>query len=371
MADRLNMSAGQRTAFMAAVITDGGANLDDVTLSKTSTRREAKRIRKEIANDILTSFNAPDNITLHWDGKIVPDDGERLGVLIAGIPDYKEGKLLGIPVISDGTSKTLADVTHSLAVQWKVTTSIVGLVFDTTATNSGRKRGACVQLENMLQKKLFYFACRHHVMEIIIGAVWKEIFGPTSSPDNLDFKDFKKSWDSLSDKSSFKILNIAPRQLKQQKNIVVQFLREKLSTQSETATDCLPRDDYRECAELMLILLGEEPPRGIHWLRPGAYHHARWMSTVLYSAKMYAFGEQLKYSQTKMEKLSRVCMFNALFYVKAWLSTTSAADAPLNDLQLWHDLNMYTKTDAGVAGVELCAGRAAPPPPTICGRRRS
>src|SRR6218665_2481410 len=42
MAHRLNMAAGQRTAFMAAVFTDGGANLDDVTLSKTSTRREAK-----------------------------------------------------------------------------------------------------------------------------------------------------------------------------------------------------------------------------------------------------------------------------------------------------------------------------------------
>src|SRR6218665_573309 len=42
MADRFNMSAGERTAFMAAVITDGGVNLDDVTLSKTSTRHEAK-----------------------------------------------------------------------------------------------------------------------------------------------------------------------------------------------------------------------------------------------------------------------------------------------------------------------------------------
>src|SRR6218665_1553694 len=79
MADHLNMSASQRTAFRAAVITDGGANLDDVNLSKTSTRNEEKRIRKEIANDILTSFNAPNNITLHLDGKIVPDDDERLG----------------------------------------------------------------------------------------------------------------------------------------------------------------------------------------------------------------------------------------------------------------------------------------------------
>jgi len=109
-----------------------------------------------------------------------------------------------------------------------------------------------VQLEDVLHKKLFYFACRHHVMEIIIGAVWKEVFGPTSIPDNPDFKDFKKLWDSLADKSSFKTLNIAHCQLKQQKYIVVKFLREKLSIQ--TADDCLPHDDYRECAELMLIL---------------------------------------------------------------------------------------------------------------------
>ena len=90
----------------------------------------------------------------------------------------------------------------------------------------------------------------------------------------------------------------------------------------------------------MLILLDEVPPRGIHWLRPGAYHHARWMSAVLYSGKMYAFGEQLNYSQSRLENLRRFCMFNAMFYVKTWLSAVSATDAPSNDLQLWHDLKM-------------------------------
>src|SRR6218665_2014367 len=74
---------------------------------------------------------------------------------------------------------------------------------------------------------------------------------------------------------------------------------------------------------------------------------------LTYNQKM-AFGEQLKYSQ-KMEKLRRVCMFNAKFYVKAWLSTTSAADAPLHDLQFWYDLNIYTKTDSGVAGAAITA----------------
>src|SRR6218665_3498381 len=79
------------------------------------------------------------------------------------------------------------------------------------------------------------------------------------------------------------------------------------------------------------------------------------LQKVLTHNQKMAFGEQLKYSQTKMEKLRRVYMFNAMFHVKAWLSTTSAADAPLNDLQLWHDLNMYTKTDSGVAGAVITA----------------
>ena len=86
---------------------------------------------------------------------------------------------------------------------------------------------------------------------------------------------------------------------------------------------------------------------------PGASHHARWMSTVLYSAKMYVFGEQLSYDQKYMDKLRRMCMFNALFYVKFWLSATSAVDAPINNLQLWKDLLPYRKVDPVVADAAM------------------
>ena len=44
MADRLNLSAGKRTAFMAAIISEGGADLQCVTLSKTSSRTAAKKL---------------------------------------------------------------------------------------------------------------------------------------------------------------------------------------------------------------------------------------------------------------------------------------------------------------------------------------
>ena len=40
------------------------------------------------------------------------------------------------------------------------------------------------------------------------------------------------------------------------------------------------RDDYREMAELSLLALGAQPQRDVHFRRPGAYHHARWMAKV-------------------------------------------------------------------------------------------
>src|SRR6218665_1697719 len=98
------------------------------------------------------------------------------------------------------------------------------------ATNSGWKSGACVRLENMLHNKLFYFACRHQVNVMnhennhkccVEDSLWTKLM---SNPDNLDFKNLKKLWDNFADKSSFNTLNIANRQLKQQKYIVVKFL---------------------------------------------------------------------------------------------------------------------------------------------------
>lgn len=357
MADRLNLSAGQRTALMAAVVSEGGGDLKNVTLSKSSTRRAGMEIRAEAALLIKASFTAPKYTTLHWDGKIVRGDSERLAVLIAGLPAHREGKLLGVPVISDGTGTTQATVTNAMINEWGVENTIVGLVFDTTASNSGWKNGACVKLETLLGRKIFYFACRHHAMERILCAVWKELFGETSSPDTPEFKDFQQHWGSLAQRSTFKTLDIRDRRLKRQQEVVVAFFREQLSLSEsdDVSEDTMPRDDYRESAELMLILLGEEPPRGVHWLQPGAFSHARWMATILYSAKMYAFGELLNYDQGKMDKLRRICLFNALFYVKAWLSACSAADASVNDLQLWNDLIWYKRFDPAVAQAAMTA----------------
>lgn len=51
---------------------------------------------------------------------------------------------------------------------------VQGFVFDTTALNTGRQNGASTLLEQKLNKYFIYFACRHHVSELIIQAALNE-----------------------------------------------------------------------------------------------------------------------------------------------------------------------------------------------------
>jgi hypothetical protein len=56
--------------------------------------------------------------------------------------------------------------------------------------------------------------------------------------------------------------------------------------------------------------------------------------------KMLMFSKELKYNKDMYTifKLERMNKFLALFYTNQWMTTTSAADAPIHDLQ--HDYQL-------------------------------
>ena len=358
MADRLNLSASQRTGFIGAILAEGGVPLSSATLSKSSSWRAGRNVRKSVADNIKTTFIPPKHCALHWDGKLVPDISgekkERLGILVSGVPTAEEGKVLGIPVIDSSKGADQAKVTFNLAQQWGLCDNVRALVFDTTASNTGWKIGACIQLETFLNKKLFMLACRHHVFERILCAVHKQLFGETSGPENIEFTEFRDSvWKTIITNNDFKKLQFRDRFLQTKKEEVINSLKQILSLPGKN--NSVPRDDYRECGELMLMLLGTTPVRGAHWLKPGSAHHARWMPSILYPAKMFAFNTQAGYDRIKLEKSEALCKFNALFYVEKWLRSSAGADAPFNDLQLWHALHDYRKYDSAVADAAITA----------------
>jgi hypothetical protein len=57
--------------------------------------------------------------------------------------------------------------------------------FDTTSSNTGEYNGACVLLEERLNKKLLYLACRHHRLELIVKSVFELAFGKSTGKPNF------------------------------------------------------------------------------------------------------------------------------------------------------------------------------------------
>ena len=141
--------------------------------------------------------NKTDHDVEHWDSKLVDDAHdtklERLSVLVSGAPIYIEGKLLSVPSLVDeygnatSTGRAQFEGAKDLIKSWDLKNSVTGLVFDTTASNSGVEQGACTRVDEWLGRPVLWLACRHHVGELIAKASWYELVEEDLGPDNAFF----------------------------------------------------------------------------------------------------------------------------------------------------------------------------------------
>ena len=160
----------------------------------------------------------------------------------------------------------------------------------TPASNTGSRNGACVLLEQLMNRHLLYFACRHHMHEVITSDIYCVLFGPSSGPNTVQFERFQRCWPSINQ------ANFAPLDDARLSEPLLQELKSKVSSYLQsflsTETSYLPREDYREMIELCLLVLGFPLPNNTkqyHFRLPGAYHMARWMAKVIYCLKIYLF----------------------------------------------------------------------------------
>jgi len=123
---------------------------------------------------------------------------------------------------------------------------VIGMCFDTTASNTGRLNGACTLLETAIGRSLLWLACRHHMFEVLLSdafAVW--FFGLSTGPEILLFKRFTEVWPNLvhrQPKPTVTPLISACDKLKA-------FIAEQLQLSH-------PRDDYQEFLQLAASLVG-------------------------------------------------------------------------------------------------------------------
>ena len=99
-----------------------------------------------------------------------------------------------VPKLPNGACVATANAVMKAVDDWKLTGHVRAACLDTTANNTGEHSGACHMFEELLQRSLVYLPCRHHILEIVIGAVFDMCLGCSTGPDVKLFVRFKNNW---------------------------------------------------------------------------------------------------------------------------------------------------------------------------------
>ena len=368
MLDRTGTTSRNAVGVVSSILKTGkiggkSADLSQFSLSRSSLERKRVSNRSIAMEEAMKEFsrNKPDLAALHWDGKLVKDCTgtlrENEAILVSGAPHYLEGKILAVSLLEDeegkptSTGDAQAQAVLAELEKWDVKENVVALVFDTTSSNTGVRQGATVRLQNALGRPVFFLGCRHHISELIVKACWYSIFEADLSPDCKFFAHIKEVWSTLDTSSGATITTLSPDA--QSKREVMDFYRELLLRRNKKE-EVMIRDDYRELAELAVILVGETPPSGrITWKKQGACNKARFCAFGIYSMKALAFSEQLELDIETIEGLRQVCSFLVLIYILHFLSSSIGCDSAVNDISLFKKLFAYKSVDSRLADEAL------------------
>ena len=218
----------------------------------------------------------------------------------------------------------------------------------TIASNTGVHRGACTFLQLQLQRQLLWLACRHHIAEPILRSAFDSLFGDTTGPEVVLFKVLRKTWDSL-DLQNIQLPDRIPAVYRGRVIPLLAFIDNRLDPANR---DLLPRCDYKEYLELAKLFLGGSITREKGYVysiqRPGADHHARWMSKAIYILKMSLVQHQIPALHWK-KKVAKMALFVVFVYLEAWFSATVLVSAASNDLAFHKRADSFKAVDKKVS----------------------
>ena len=271
-ADRHKISSNALNDIIASIIRESQGCVEDFVLSQMSTLRGRKKLRSLKFDSVKENFLAgldDHYFKIYWDKKLLKcgkayTHKEHLAVL-ATSSNGKLVKLLGITDLDSGTGLNQAKAVKIMLEEWSIEQRCVAMCFDTTASNTGIFAGACILLEALTGHPLLWTSCRHQMLEVILGDVFKVIFGPSSSQRAEFFDIVKSKWPTLNlssiDQSD--LTDLGPRDsFKLKAQVSLQHLCSDESTY-------LPIRDFDE------FYLEQQSVSNFAFRRPGTQHRAR------------------------------------------------------------------------------------------------
>lgn len=346
--DRTNTSVRKSAMILASAVNEAGCSVSSVVLSKSSVHRHRQQLRKVSAREIQSTYRAS-KCVVHWDSKLLPEvtgEGDvvvdRLPILVTSLVDGCT-KLLGVPKLTCGSGLETSKSVVQYLEEWNIKSHVIGMCFDTTASNTGKWKGACTLVERAVGHDLLWLACRHHMFEVLLSDAFTQCFGSSTAPEIILFKKFREIWPKLCHEPK---VQEAPRI--PVSDAVKAFIVAQLDVDH-------PRDDYRELISLSALLVGVDVGRNIR--KPGAVHRARWMAKAIYSMKMELLYDVNKatlcLTASELKGLQRFNRFIVRIYIQSWFTSRSAPDAPVNDISLIQRLQDYDDECLKTVGLNM------------------
>lgn len=185
---RMKLSTNQTFVLASEVIKAGKGKIKDFSMSRSTFYRPQKLAEETLSKKLIDKFkqNSQNHfMIIHWDGKKVKlrdtSIREHLAILMQPVDATKEIQFIGAPGIQDGTGLSMKEQLVGHLQAFDIYDNLVGMCFDTTASNTGPHNGAAALLENELGKSLLWIACRHHVAELHVGWADYAIRHPTGN----------------------------------------------------------------------------------------------------------------------------------------------------------------------------------------------
>ncbi|XP_050520208.1 uncharacterized protein LOC126893767 [Daktulosphaira vitifoliae] len=349
--DRCNVSGRDCIHLIMAFLDAVSLDPSSYVLNRTSISKQREQFRKKNYIRIKEKFSQLNDkiVTIHWDTKLLHDISgksvERLAVIATGAGTEQ---LLGVPEIPAATGLEMASAVYDTLESWNLIKNVQAIGFDTTASNTGRIKGACMLLEQKLERDLLYFGCRHHVSEIVLAAVFGKSKFSISGPDIPLFKRFQANWSQVNTNNFVPGINSS-----EIRSVVGDDLDNILKNYNIAIYKKYPREDYRELIDLAIIFLGGIPPGGIQFKKPGAYHMARWMAKAIYALKIYLFRTEFNLTKNEEKSLTLFTCFIVKCYIIYWIYAPEAICAPLKDIQFLRKLYQYKDIDQNISEIAI------------------
>ncbi|GBP08757.1 hypothetical protein EVAR_69905_1 [Eumeta japonica] len=273
--DAAKLSDRKAAIVITSTLKSAGSDPIEFTVNRSSIRRQRQKHRKEIEELLKRELKTNLPLTVHWDGKLLEDitgheTVDRLPILVSG---QGIDQLLSVPKLDRGTGEACASAVHGTILEWGLSDKVKCMCFDTTAVNLGLRNGACILMEQKMEKDMLWLACCHHILEIVLEAAVSTALGPSSGPDILFFKIFKNYWSNI-DQTDYKTVTSDPHSL----DLVQNVAQDMISFAQNRHNQYQSRDDGKELLNLTIIYLRGVPEKRTLFRMPAGLHWARWMS---------------------------------------------------------------------------------------------